>query len=281
MYAGLMLDEIIQRAIKEDINYMDVTTEHLIPATDVSKARFLFKEDGVYCGEGVIQRVFDALKPGAVEVTHYYRDGAVITKGTLVAEVKGPTQVLLMGERVALNLMQRMSGIATLSAKYAEAVKGTKAVVVDTRKTSPGLRVIEKYAVTVGGCRNHRFNLSEGVMIKDNHIQAAGGITQAVTRIRGAIGHTMKIEVEVANLDQLEEALSVGADIIMLDNMSLDLMAKAVEITGGRAILEASGGITLETVRAVAETGVDVISSGELTHSYKSHDISMKLVPQE
>lgn len=276
MYAGLMLDDIIHRALKEDLNYMDVTTEHLIDPSSISKARFLFKESGVFCGAGVIERVFNALKPGSVRVTVLFAEGDWIEKGTVVAEVEGPTQVLLIGERVALNLIQRMSGIATLSRKYFDAVAGTGAVVVDTRKTSPGLRVIEKYAVQVGGCRNHRYNLSEGVMIKDNHIQAAGGIKPAVDKIRAKIGHTMKIEVEVSNFVQLDEALNAGADIIMLDNMTPDDLAKAVGRIGGRAISEASGGITLETVRAYAESGVNVISSGELTHSYKSHDISMK-----
>lgn len=278
MYAGLMLDDVIQRAIKEDINYMDITTEHLIESFAQSRAKFLFKEDGVYCGSGVIQKVFDTLKPGCVSVTHFHKDGDFVAKGTVVAEVEGPTQVLLMGERVALNLIQRMSGIASLAKKYSDAVEGTGTMIVDTRKTSPGLRAIEKYAVTVGGCRNHRFNLSEGVMIKDNHIQASGGIRKAVEKIRNKIGHTMKIEVEVSNFVQLEEALAVSVDIIMLDNMSPEDISKAVKIINKRAISEASGGITLDTVRSFAEAGVDVISSGELTHSYKSHDISMKLI---
>lgn len=276
MYTGMLLDELIERGLKEDIHYMDVTTEHLIDSAARSKAKFLFKEDGVLCGVGIIERVFNKLCSGNFQVKTYYADGDYLVKGTVFAEIEGPSQSLLMGERLTLNLMQRMSGIATLSKAYHDQVADLGTMIVDTRKTSPGLRFVEKYAVQVGGCRNHRFNLSEGVMIKDNHIQAAGGIMPAVTKIRSKIGHTMKIEVEVSNFEQLEEALMAGADIIMLDNMDVATMKEAVKRIDKRAISEASGGITLETVRGVAETGVDVISSGELTHSYRSHDISMK-----
>lgn len=276
MYTGMLLDELIERGLREDIHYMDVTTEHLIEPESRSQARFLFKEAGVLCGVGIIERVFNKLCPGQFTVKVFHQDGAYLEKDTVFAELEGPSQSLLMGERLTLNLMQRMSGIATLSKAYADQVTEYGTMIVDTRKTSPGLRFVEKYAVQVGGCRNHRFNLSEGVMIKDNHIQAAGGIRPAVEKIRGKIGHTMKIEVEVSNFQQLDEALAVGADIIMLDNMSLEMMTEAVKRIDGRAISEASGGITLETVKAVAQTGVNVISSGELTHSYRSHDISMK-----
>lgn len=276
MYNNLWLDDVIRSALKEDINYRDVTSEHLIELDQRSRAKFLFKEDGVLCGIGVIERVFLQLCPGDFSLQLYAQDGDYLEKGSVFAEIEGPTQALLMGERLSLNLMQRMSGVATLSRAYYEQVKDLKTMVVDTRKTTPNLRYLEKYAVTVGGCKNHRYNLSEGVMMKDNHIQAAGGISEAVDKLRSKLGHTMKIEVEVSNFQQLEEALSAGVEIIMLDNMNLEDMKKAVEITAKRAILEASGGITLETVRAVAQTGVDVISSGELTHSYKSHDISMK-----
>lgn len=276
MYTGMMLDEIIERGLKEDIHYIDVTTAHLIDEKARSKAKFLFKEDGVLCGVGIIERVFNKLCPGDFSVVLYHKDGDSLETGTIFAEIEGPTQSLLMGERLTLNLMQRMSGVATLSKAYHDQVSDLGTMIVDTRKTSPGLRVIEKYAVQVGGCRNHRYNLSEGVMIKDNHIQASGGIALAVSKIRSKIGHTMKIEVEVSNFDQLDEALASGADIIMLDNMSLEMMAEAVRRIDKKAISEASGGITLETVRKVAETGVMVISSGELTHSYRSHDISMK-----
>lgn len=276
MYRGLWLDEIIEKGLKEDIHYMDVTTAHLIEPGARSHARFLFKEDGVLCGVGVIEKVFGKLCGSDFNLKLLAQDGQWLEKGTVFAEIEGPTAALLMGERLSLNLLQRMSGVATLSRAYSEKVKDLGTMIVDTRKTSPGLRVVEKYAVTVGGCRNHRYNLSEGVMMKDNHIHAAGGIRPGVERLRSKLGHTMKIEVEVSNFEQLEEALDVGVDIIMLDNMSLDQMREAVTMINGRAISEASGGITLETVRAVAETGVDVISSGELTHSYKSHDISMK-----
>lgn len=276
MYNNLWIDDVIKNALKEDINYRDVTSEHLIEPDQRSRAKFLFKEDGVLCGIGVIERVFLQLCPGAFTLKCFAKDGDYLEKGSVFAEIEGPTQALLMGERLSLNLMQRMSGVASLSRAYAEEVKDLGTMIVDTRKTTPNLRYLEKYAVTVGGCKNHRYNLSEGVMMKDNHIQAAGGIQAAVDKLRSKLGHTMKIEVEVSNFSQLEEALLAKADIIMLDNMSLEDMKKAVEITAKRAILEASGGITLKTVRAVALTGVDVISSGELTHSYKSHDISMK-----
>lgn len=276
MYRGLWLDEIIEKGLKEDIHYMDVTTAHLIDPEARSNARFLFKEDGVLCGVGVIEKVFSKLCGSDFQLKVYAADGDWLSKGTVFAEIEGPTAALLMGERLSLNLLQRMSGVATLSRAYADRVKDLGTMIVDTRKTSPGLRVVEKYAVTVGGCKNHRYNLSEGVMMKDNHIHAAGGIRPGVERLRSKLGHTMKIEVEVSNFEQLEEALAVGVEIIMLDNMSLEQMKEAVLRINGRAISEASGGITLETVRAVAETGVDVISSGELTHSYKSHDISMK-----
>ena len=278
MYSGMMLDEIIERGLREDINYMDVTTEHLIEPSARSKAKFLFKENGVLCGVGIIDRVFNKLCPGNFQLNCFFKDGDFLENGTVFAEIEGPTQSLLMGERLALNLMQRMSGIATLSKAYKDQVEGLGTMIVDTRKTSPGLRIIEKYAVQVGGCKNHRYNLSEGVMIKDNHIQASGGIKPAVEKIRSKIGHTMKIEVEVSNFSQLEEALEAKADIIMLDNMSLEMMAEAVKRIDQRAVSEASGGITLETVREVAKTGVNVISSGELTHSYRSHDISMKFL---
>ncbi len=276
MKNNLWLDEIIDRGLKEDIHYRDITSELLIDENQRSKARFLFKEEGVLCGVAAIDRVFHRLCPNDFVVTYYHNEGDVLAKGTVFAEIEGPTQALLMGERLTLNLLQRMSGVATLSRAYAQTVKDLGTMIVDTRKTSPGLRVIEKYAVSVGGCRNHRYNLSEGVMMKDNHIQAAGGIQKGVARLREKLGHTMKIEVEVSNFEQLQEALCAGVDIIMLDNMSLEEMKQAVAIIDRRAISEASGGITLETVREVAKTGVDVISSGELTHSYKSHDISMK-----
>lgn len=278
MYNNLWLDELIERGLREDLHYIDVTTMHLIPENQQGKAKFLFKSDGVLCGVHVIERVFNQLCPGQFNVRYHHQEGEWLTAGTVFAEIEGPAQALLMGERLTLNLMQRMSGIATLSRAYTERVSDLKTMIVDTRKTSPGLRHMEKYAVTVGGCRNHRYNLSEGVMMKDNHIHAAGGIKAGVATLRAKLGHTMKIEVEVSNFEQLEEAIEAGVEIIMLDNMSLEAMKEAVSFVAGRAITEASGGITLETVRAVAETGVDVISSGELTHGYKSHDISMKFM---
>ena len=204
-------------------------------------------------------------------------DGAKVKKGDIIAEMEGSTLTLLKGERTALNLLQHMSGIATATNKCAELVAGTNAHVTDTRKTLPGLRALQKYAVTVGGGKNHRFNLSDAAMLKDNHIDAYGGITAAVNALREKIGHTVKVEVEVRTLDELREALDVKCEIIMLDNMNCDEMREAVEITGGRALLEASGNITSENIRQVAETGVDIISLGALTHSVKCFDISMKI----
>lgn len=269
-------DEIILRGLKEDINYIDVTTDNLIPEDAESDAVFLAKEDGVLCGLPVALRTLHLLDDSVTE-TVYYKDGDAVRKGETVARVHGHTRALLKGERTALNLLQHLSGIATATARAVAAVQGTKASVCDTRKTLPGLRVLEKYAVTVGGGKNHRFNLSDAALIKDNHIDASGGIAPAVAALRARVGHTVKIEVETRDLDELRDALEAKADIIMLDNMSLADMKEAVRITAGRAPLEASGGVTLETLRAIAETGVDLISIGALTHSVKALDLSMKL----
>jgi nicotinate-nucleotide pyrophosphorylase (carboxylating) len=275
---SLILKEIVERGLREDLHYIDITTDFLISPESISKARIAFKESGVLCGRPVIEAVFDILAPGKMDYQYFYAEGAFVLKGEIVAEIEGPTAALLKGERLCLNLMQRMSGIATMSRQYAEAVKGTSAKVVDTRKTTPGLRALEKYAVRCGGCFNHRFNLSEGVLIKDNHIQACGGIRQAIEAISNQLGHTMRIEVEVPDLQGLEEAIKFGAHIVMLDNMSLDQVKEAVKLNAGRTVLEVSGGITLETLRALADTGVDIISSGALTHSARALDIHMKLI---
>lgn len=202
----------------------------------------------------------------------------MLSKGDSVAEIEGPTHALLKGERLCLNLLQRMSGIATVSRQYAETVQHTSVKVVDTRKTTPGLRALEKYAVRCGGCFNHRFNLSEGVLIKDNHIQACGGIREALEAIKGKVGHTVKLEIEVQDLKGMEVAINAGADIVMLDNMSVEQVREAVVLNDHRVVLEASGGVTLETLKALAETGVDVISSGALTHSARALDIHMKFI---
>jgi nicotinate-nucleotide pyrophosphorylase (carboxylating) len=230
----------------------------------------------VLAGIQVAARVFHLLDPQTI-FTPRFQDGDSPVKGDVLAEITGDATFLLQGERVALNLLQRMSGIATLTARYTEAVQGTKARIVDTRKTTPGLRQLEKYAVRVGGGRNHRTGLYDGVLIKENHISAAGGITVAVERARAFIPHTLRIEVETETIDQVAEALNAGADIIMLDNMDLETMRRAVALVAGKALLEASGGVNLATVGEIAATGVDIISVGALTHSARAMDISMLL----
>ena len=272
----LYIDDIIKTALLEDINYMDVTTDNLLDDSHRSEAYYVAKDDGVLCGIEIAKRVFD-LAGADVDFTIKIKDGEHVKKGDIIAEMTGSTRTLLKGERTALNILQHMSGIATATNKCAELVKGTNAMVTDTRKTLPGLRALQKYAVTVGGGKNHRYNLSDGAMLKDNHLDAYGGIKPAVKALREKIGHMVKIEVEVRNLDELKEALDCGCEVIMLDNMSCDDMKKAVEITAGRALLEASGNVTEANIRDVALTGVNIISLGALTHSVKCFDISMKI----
>ena len=270
------VDDIIKTALQEDINYLDTTTDLMIPATARSTARFMAKAEGVVCGLEVALRVFELLDP-----TFSYEirlpEGSRVAYGDIIAELEGSTRCLLKGERTALNLLQHMSGVASATDRYVRLVEGTRAAITDTRKTLPGLRALQKYAVTVGGGKNHRFNLSDGAMLKDNHIDAAGGIPQAVAAIREKLGHMVKLEVETRNLDEVRQALEARADVIMLDNMDCPTMKAAVDLVAGRALLEASGGITDETLRAVAETGVDIVSIGALTHSVKALDISMKI----
>lgn len=270
------VDNIITTALMEDINYIDEAADNLIPEEHKSSAYYVAKDTGVVCGIEVAKRVFE-LAGGDVVFNILMKDGTKVKKGDVIATLEGSTLTLLKGERTALNILQHMSGIATATNKCVELVSGTKASVTDTRKTLPGLRALQKYSVTVGGGKNHRFNLSDAAMLKDNHIDAYGGITPAVTALREKIGHTVKIEVEVRTLDELKEALENKVEIIMLDNMTNDDMKKAVEITAGRALLEASGNVTAENIRSVAETGVDIISLGALTHSVKCFDISMKI----
>lgn len=269
------IDDIIKKALLEDVNYVDVAADYCLSDEQVSTAKFLAKADGVLCGVDVALRVFELL--GNFRIEKFKKDGDSLKKGDIIAEIEGPTKLLLKGERTSLNLIQHMSGIATMTREAADLIKGTNATVTDTRKTLPGLRALQKYAVTCGGGKNHRFNLSDAAMLKDNHIDACGSITKAVAKLREKIGHTVKIEVETRNLDEVKEALSTGCEIIMLDNMDCDTMRKAVEMTDGRALLEASGNITAETIRPVAETGVDIISIGALTHSVKAFDISLKI----
>jgi len=272
-YIGL--DELLLSALKEDIGTGDITTLCCIPAENRSNAYFLAKESGVICGIDIAARVFSLVDENAI-FTPLIKDGDTVNKGDIFATVAGPSRGILSGERVALNLMQRLSGIATATSKAVEAVSGAKARIVDTRKSTPGLRVLEKYAVRTGGGHNHRFNLSDGVLIKDNHISAAGGIANAVSAAKSSVPHVMKIEVETETLDEVREALVAGADIIMLDNMSLELMTEAVGLINGRALTEASGNMGEKDLAEVAKTGVDVISIGALTHSVKSLDISLK-----
>ena len=227
-------------------------------------------------GIDVAMRVFTLLDD-TIEMNIHFKDGDAIKKGDVIAEFKGHTCAMLKAERTALNLLQHMSGIASYTNKCVKAVEGTDASIADTRKTLPGLRPLQKYSVVAGGGRNHRYNLTDAAMLKDNHIDAAGGIPQAVAAIRNKLGHMVKLEVETRNLEEVRQALEAGADVIMLDNMDCAVMAEAVKLVDGRALLEASGGITADTLRAVAETGVDIISIGALTHSVKAMDISMKI----
>ncbi|MBQ3069622.1 MAG: carboxylating nicotinate-nucleotide diphosphorylase [Clostridia bacterium] len=270
------VDDLIKNALAEDISYLDTTTDYMIAPEARNKAYLVAKADGVVCGLDVAMRVFELLDD-TFEKELFKKDGDRVQKGERIASYTGRTRALLKGERTALNLLQHMSGIATATAEAVELVKGTRAAITDTRKTLPGMRSLQKYAVTMGGGKNHRFNLSDGAMLKDNHIDAAGGITNAVRMLRDKLGHMVKLEVETRNLDEVKEALEAGADIIMLDNMSCEMMREAVALVDGRALLEASGGITAETLRAVAQTGVDVISIGALTHSVTAMDISMKM----
>ena len=270
-----VLDKILLNALEEDLGNGDITTLSVIPADKKAHGRYIAKESGILCGIGVAKRVYELLDD-AVVFTAHNKDGDYVKKGTIIAEVDGPAVTLLSGERIGLNLMQRLSGIATRTAEAVKAVEGTNAKVTDTRKTTPGIRVLEKYAVRVGGGSNHRFNLADGILIKDNHIAAAGSITKAVEMARKNAHHMIKIEVEIETFEQLYEALEARADIIMLDNMNEEDMTKAVEIINGRAISEASGNMGERDLAKVAKTGVDLISIGALTHSVHSMDISLK-----
>ena len=270
------IDDLIKNAITEDINYIDVATDYLLEEGAVSEAYFVAKADGVLCGAEIAMRVFELLDD-QFSYTLYKKDGDEVKNGDLIAEFKGRTVKLLKGERTALNLIQHMSGIATLTNECVKQTEGTRATIADTRKTLPGLRSLQKYAVTCGGGRNHRYNLSDCAMLKDNHIDAKGGITAAVMALREKIGHTVKIEVETRTLAEVEEAVSVGADIIMLDNMDNETMEQAVKLVDGKALLEASGNLTKERIKSVAELGVDILSIGALTHSVTAFDISMKI----
>lgn len=270
------LKRIIGTALDEDIHTGDITTLALQLGSRRISGILKAKEELVICGVQVAAEVFATLDKNMI-FTPDCSDGDTLPTGGIIAHFSGDAALLLQGERVALNLLQRMSAVATLTSRYVRAVQGTKARIVDTRKTTPGLRVLEKYAVRVGGGINHRTGLYDGVLIKENHIAAAGGITAAIRRIRSYIPHTLKIEIETESLAEVKEALTAGADIIMLDNMDIALMKEAVLYIDGRALVEASGGVTLAGVRAIAETGVDIVSVGALTHSAPAMDISMLL----
>lgn len=272
-----LVDEIILRAYKEDMPMGDITTDNIIDENDVAKAKLVAKEDGVIAGLEVGQRAFELQDPN-VKVELLIKDGDKVSKGDVILTVEGNTQALLKAERTALNLIQRMSGIATRTNTLAELIKDYPAKIVDTRKTAPGLRYLDKYAVRMGGGQNHRFCLSDGVLIKDNHIKAAGNIANAVNIVRSKIPHTIKIEVETENLQMVKEALAVKADIIMLDNMTTAQMEEAVEVIDGKALVEASGDMDESRVVEVAKTGVDIISVGKITHSVKALDISMRFI---
>ena len=266
--------------LREDIGRGDITTQATVSPDVRGAGKFLAKENLVICGLEVAEAVFAHLDPETGEIETNYNDGDTVDAGTVFATLKGYADVLLTGERVALNLIQRMSGVATLTRQYVKAIEGTNATIIDTRKTTPGLRMLEKYAVTVGGGKNHRYGLDDGVLIKDNHIALAGGITKAIVAAKRKIGHLHKIEVEISNWAQLREAIEAGADIVMLDNQTPDEAAKLVEMARSlnpNVLLEASGGMDLTRVRLFAEAGVDLISVGRLTHSAKAVDISFKI----
>ncbi len=270
----LVIDKIIKDALIEDCPSEDITTNSIIGEESISTVELICKEEGIVAGLEVFKRVFDLL--GNVEIEFYKRDGDNVHVKDRIAFLKGNTRSLLVGERIALNLLQRMSGIATLTNRFIQEIKHTKAKLLDTRKTTPNLRILEKYSVKIGGGCNHRFNLSDGVMIKDNHISAAGGIKKAIELTRKNSSFVRKIEVETENLEMVEEALLAGADIIMLDNMSLEIAKEAVEIIGKRALIEFSGNVELNNIKEIAEAGVDYISVGALTHSAKILDFSLK-----
>lgn len=270
----LLVEENVKRALNEDLQYGDITTESVVLDHKIAKVDIIAKEKGVIAGTEVFKMVFKIL--GDVEVNFSVNDGEEVEEGQHFGEVFGDAKKILMGERVALNYMQRMCGIATLTREFVERLEGTKVKLLDTRKTTPNMRIFEKYAVKVGGGTNHRFGLNDGVMIKDNHIEAAGGIKNAVSLARKNSPFVRKIEVEVESIEQLNEALEAKADIIMLDNMDIKTLKEAVKLIDNKVEVEASGNVTLDNIREIAKTGVDFISTGAVTHSFKVLDISMK-----
>jgi nicotinate-nucleotide pyrophosphorylase (carboxylating) len=270
-----LVTQLIAMALNEDVGTGDITTETTIPEDKTAFGKFIAKEDMIVCGLGVAEKVFKTVDE-SIEFKANVKDGDFVRKTDVIATVTGNARSVLTGERTALNLLQRMTGIATRTSEAVKAVEGTNALIADTRKTTPALRVLEKYAVRMGGGTNHRFNLSDGILIKDNHIAVSGGTKNAVSNARKNAPHTLKIEVEVETKQQLLEALEAKADIIMLDNMTNDEMAECVKIIDGRALVEASGNMGEKDLLSVAKTGVDIISIGALTHTVKAADISLK-----
>ena len=266
--------EHVRTALEEDIGFGDITTDYLTNEEDIMKCELNSRDDGILSGRIVFEAVFELLSPN-VQVTFYKKDGDKINKGDKIADIEGPAKYVLMGERVALNYIQRMSGIATETNKYQKAIGDFKAKIVDTRKTTPLFRAFEKYSVKIGGGSLHRFNLSDCAMIKDNHIKYAGSLTKAVEKLRQHISHAHKIEVECDTLEQVKEAITCGADIIMLDNMTLETMAECVKLINGKAIVEASGNVNLDTVKSIAETGVDIISSSAIVAKAPTLDLGL------
>jgi nicotinate-nucleotide pyrophosphorylase (carboxylating) len=275
-FNNLLINDLIELALREDLLFGDITTDTVVPENHRSKAYITAKSSGIIAGLPLAEHIFKRFDP-EIEFIYLKNDGDKVQSGENIAIIEGQTRAILKAERTVLNFLQRLSGIATRTYNLRELVRDLPVRIVDTRKTTPGHRILEKYAVRVGGGQNHRMGLFDAVLIKDNHIEAAGSITQAVKNARTSLPHTVKIEVETETLEQVQEALDAGADIIMLDNMDYETMRKAVEIINGRAIVEASGGINEQTIRQVAETGVNVISIGSLTHSVKALDISLNI----
>ncbi|MDO8786307.1 MAG: carboxylating nicotinate-nucleotide diphosphorylase [Syntrophales bacterium] len=270
------LHRLIQEALEEDIGLEDVTTGAILTGEEVGSAQATAKSALMVAGIDVFKEVF-LFRDGDLKFTGIREDGQMAAPGDILAEISGKLSSILVAERVALNFFQRMCGIATMTRRYAEEIKGTRAKIMDTRKTAPGLRALDKYAVRIGGGFNHRFGLYDGVLIKDNHIAAAGGISRAVAGVRDRIPHTLKVEVEAGNLEEVREAITAAVDVIMLDNMNIAEMREAVSLVGGRIPLEASGGVNLSNVKQIAGTGVDFISVGALTHSVTASDISLQV----
>lgn len=276
MLNNFFIEDHVKNALQEDIGFGDITTDYLTNEEDRMSCVLNTRVDGIFCGKNVFEMVFKILSP-SINIKFYFNDGDVIKKGDKIADIEGPARYILMGERTALNYAQRMSGIATETNKYQKAVGEFKARIVDTRKTTPGFRAFEKYSVKTGGGSLHRFNLSDCAMIKDNHIKYAGSLTKAVEKLRQHISHAHKIEVECDTIEQVKEAVNCGADIIMLDNMSLDTMKECVKLIDGKAIVEASGNVNLNTVYDIASTGVDIISSSAIVAKAPTLDLGLDM----